>query len=678
MLNLKYKLLLFFIICFFNFWIPSLFAESSIDHAVLVTVTTDSLPTPRIILHFPHDTSALEYTISRKLKTDSDWTYTLAVLPGTDSLFTDSSIIVGTGYEYKLKKKLKEFDAFFYAYAGIKLPETDNRGIALLLVDSTMNMPLDTELTTFENDLRGDGWRVIRDIAPRAEKFNSSAVQSTKKIITNEFSKNDSDIKAIILIGRIAVPYSGNSALDGHPDHKGAWAADLYYGELDGKWTDNVVNNTQASRPENRNVPGDGKFDQIVIPSDVDIPVGRIDFYNLPGISMSEADLLKQYLDKDHKYRHNIITAPERGIITDGFWMYDNEAFASEAWMNFSALMGPMNVDSGDFRYGLQDKSYKWSYGCNSGSYNSVYATAYVFDFDTLLYHSIFTILFGSYLGDWDSQDNIMRAALASKPSILTCCWASRPFWYFHHMGLGETIGYSTLLSQNNQYLYESSGVLGYRMTHTALMGDPTLREHIVPPPSNLQILSTAISTNSASVDMKWDASPDSGVTGYNVYWATGYNNKFVKINQSPVTDTVFTDRLPAPGENIYMVRALKLEKAATGSYYNQSEGIFKETDLPKINFSSLTAPVMNFYPNPVSDRLYIAFLQQLTTQFELGIFDMNGKLIRVIGAGRIPPGRYFYTWDLKDINDAKVSAGIYFVRYLTSEGITTLKVYVE
>jgi hypothetical protein len=676
---IKERILIIVILLSAFFGNSFLFAESSIDHAVLVSITTDSLPTPRITLHFPYDTAALEYTISRKFKQDNDWRDTLAILPGSDSIFTDSTITIGIGYEYKLKKKLKDYDAFFYAYAGIKLPETDDRGIALLLVDSTMNIPLDSELTVFESDLRGDGWRVIREIAPRTEQYNSSAVQRTKIIIKDEYIRNDSDIKAIILFGRIAVPYSGNSALDGHvPDHKGAWVADLYYGELDGIWTDYLVNNTEATRPENKNVPGDGKFDQIVIPSDVDIPVGRIDFFNLPGMSASETELLRQYLNKEHGYRQGIITANDKGLITDGFWMYDNEAFASEAWMNFSALLGPINVDSGNYHDGLTGKSYKWSYGCNSGGYNSVYATAYVPDFNKDLFNGIFTVLFGSYLGDWDSQDNIMRVAIASKPSILTCCWASRPFWYFHHMGLGETIGYSTLLSQNNQYLYESSGVLGYRMTHTALMGDPTLREHVVAPPSNLEILSTTINQNSASIDMKWETSPDTNVIGYNVFWASDYNNKFFKVNPSLVTDTEFTDRLPAPGRNLYMVRAVKLEQTPTGSYYNQSEGIFKETDLPKINFSSLTAPIMNFYPNPVFERLYIAFLQQISTRFELAIYDMSGRLIRIIGAGRIPPGRYLYTWDLKDINYAKVATGIYFVRYLTTEGITTLKVYVK
>ena len=54
-------------------------------------------------------------------------------------------------------------------------------------------------------------------------------------------------------------------------------------------------------------------------------------------------------------------------------------------------------------------------------------------------------------------------------------------------MALGESIGYATKLSQNNNALYYH----GYfnasvRKIHIALMGDPTLRMHVVKPPSNL------------------------------------------------------------------------------------------------------------------------------------------------------------------------------------------------
>ena len=53
-------------------------------------------------------------------------------------------------------------------------------------------------------------------------------------------------------------------------------------------------------------------------------------------------------------------------------------------------------------------------------------------------------MLFGSWLGDWDSEDNIMRAVLATPDYGLTCAWSGRPHWFLQHMALGEPIGFST------------------------------------------------------------------------------------------------------------------------------------------------------------------------------------------------------------------------------------------
>ena len=48
-------------------------------------------------------------------------------------------------------------------------------------------------------------------------------------------------------------------------------------------------------------------------------------------------------------------------------------------------------------------------------------------------------------------------------------------------MGLGETIGFSTLATQNNTGNYDFNNFPG--IVSIGLMGDPTLRMHIVAPP---------------------------------------------------------------------------------------------------------------------------------------------------------------------------------------------------
>jgi len=117
-----------------------------------------------------------------------------------------------------------------------------------------------------------------------------------------------------------------------HPSHLGAWPADLYYGDVNGIWTDNSVNKTDSDDPRNDNIPGDGKFDQSNIPSPVELEVGRVDMFDLPAFNpRSEKDLLRQYLIKDHNFRHKLVTTVRRGLVRDNFGDLSGDAPAVDA-----------------------------------------------------------------------------------------------------------------------------------------------------------------------------------------------------------------------------------------------------------------------------------------------------------------------------------------------------------
>ena len=157
---------------------------------------------------------------------------------------------------------------------------------------------------------------------------------------------------------------AGSAAADGHtgppnptPDHRGAWAADAYYGDTnDVLWTDVTVSYTAPLR-RNEQLPGDGKFDNNFIPSALELAVGRVDFARMPdfyyatkGPQKSEIDLLVQYLKKDHHYRHKQVTFTERAVVNGAFgYTFDNAIYAN-ALRNGSRWFGiePGNVVEGD------------------------------------------------------------------------------------------------------------------------------------------------------------------------------------------------------------------------------------------------------------------------------------------------------------------------------------------
>src|SRR5205807_6962433 len=147
----------------------------------------------------------------------------------------------------------------------------------------------------------------------------------------------------------------------------------------------------------------------------------------------------------------------------------------------------------------LSSNAYLWAYGCGPGSFTSIgglgNSDGYHDGVTTELYKgdpkAAFTLLFGSWLGDWDSEDNFQRAVLASPSYGLTCACSGRPHWFLQHMALGETIGFGARLTQNNGPggLYRNQMNNCASQIHIALMGDPTLRMHVVAPPSGLSSL---------------------------------------------------------------------------------------------------------------------------------------------------------------------------------------------
>ncbi|MGB8168330.1 MAG: fibronectin type III domain-containing protein, partial [Chthoniobacteraceae bacterium] len=559
--------------------ITSASGQESRVRAVEIRATIRQAP-PRIVLQWndPANAPLLSQKIYRRTTTTAAWTE-LAPLAPTAKSYTDNAVAFGSRYEYFV---YRVYDgppgtASGWLSAAIRAPLVAERGKVILLVDDTMAGPLATELAQFISDLTGDGWFVIRQDISR-----NAAVPSVRAAVQAIYNDDPPNTAALILFGHIPVPYSGDYAADGHPDHRGAWPADAYYGDIDGVWTDTTVDSTGASRSENHNIPGDGKFDQSSIPSDVELAVGRVDLSLMPVFGVSETELLRQYLQRDHQFRHRLgaySSIPRRALIDDTFGFFAGEAFAATGWRSFSALFGSANVRALDWFATLPTQKYLCACGCGPGQgYSGATGVGSVHDFAAEHSLSVFNFLFGSYFGDWNNQDNFLRAPLGGTAASLglTSAWAGRPHWFVHPMGLGETIGACTRLAQNNLTSFPS----GYeannteRGVHIALMGDPTLRLHPVKPPTNL-----VAKPGANVITLSWRAGGDSPVEGYLVSRASSPLGPFVRLRGGVAAGTSFADRSVEPGVSYsYMVRAVKKETTPSGSYLNPSQGAFSGT----------------------------------------------------------------------------------------------------
>lgn len=625
------------------------YAQTAADYAVMLTSEVTENP-PSITLHWNTYAKARSYTVYRKTDNATLWGTAIAILDSTATSYTDNNVVQDSAYEYRVSRTAATggAPAEGYIYSAIKLHATDYRGKLLLIVDDTFTDSLSTEINQLMKDISGDGWSVVRHDVSR-----NAPVTSVKSIIVNEYNADPLNTKAVLLLGHVPVPYSGLMNPDGHTDHRGAWPADAYYADVDGKFTDLTVNDSSASRTENRNKPGDGKFDQTVIPSQLELQVSRIDLSNMPAFPKTEKQLLQQYLNRAHDYKVKNFSTVQRGLVDDNFGAFSGEAFASCAWRNFSPLLGDTAIYAKDFFSTLRSENYLWSYGCGGGSYTSCGGVGNTNNFVTDSVKTVFTMLFGSYFGDWDSNNNFLRAPLASPGLALTSCWAGRPYWNFHHMVLGKNIGFSELTTHNNYYRYFYSYNYGIGYMHIALMGDLTLRQHIIAPPSDIQF---TFPTGGSSVLINWTPSPDT-VDGYYVYRSTEPFGKYDRVTPSILTATEFVDTPPSGGSYYYYAKAVKWENTPSGSYLNTSIGTGGSVAIILSSVSHLKKEESDFmlFPNPASERLLM-----------LSNAPMSGTIQLQNALGQIIFSKEISETSQTEIDVKDLSQGVYFLSLKT------------
>jgi hypothetical protein len=515
-----------------------------------------------IILRWTEESNANGYVIRKRPAGQGNFIQ-IASLDQNALSYRDENIEIGTAYEYEVRKNFTHDgstgNGFGYAWGGIELPVRHHRGTILLMCEEEAHQRMTTKIERWKSDLESDGWTVIIRTAPR-----DAIPPQIKSIIQTEYQNSDRELTTVCLFGRIPVPYSGNIFPDGHPDHQGAWPADVYYADMDGSWTDQFVNITVANAGRHHNVPGDGKFDQSQIPSDAELEIGRIDFANMPAFALSEMQLLEQYLDKNHAFRNGQVQMPRRALIQNNFPSFA-EAFGQTALNNFSRFFGIENVAYLPYRSTLQQEAYLWSYGCGPGGYTSTGGVINTNNFTTDSIQSVFTVLFGSYFGDWDSQNNMLRAPLASRGPTLTNIWAGRPVWHLQHMAAGQHIGASTRLTQNNSFFPTGFGA---RFIHVALMGDPSL--HMYP---YIAIQELSAQTDNYNVRLSWTPEDEYQNGSFYVYRKSEDQHSFELLHEEALQTHEYIDSCVMAGQYSYMVRAVKEEKTGSGSFMNLSIG---------------------------------------------------------------------------------------------------------
>jgi hypothetical protein len=563
-------------------------ADSTWVYAVQISAVVQTSP-PQITLHWePDQYGANSYTIYRKSRDATSWGNPIATLSGGTTSYSDSNVSVGATYEYKIFKDASlGYKGYGYIYSGINADIIENRGKLILIVASNIAGSLAGELDRLKNDLIGDGWQVIRhDVSV------SDTPSAVRNVIAADYNADPGNVKAVFLFGHVPILQSGLLDYDSHGLR--AMPADGFYGDMNNDW------------------PTDPSTSPSFIPSDVKLMVGRVDMYDMPGIGAStawgsETDLLRQYLNKDHNWRFKLLTVPRRALMANRIGDINGIAPAATGYRTFEPLVGPGNTTEANIQDNAPSNqrwisyvtsgAYLWTFGCGGGGdtfvselgLHGTYFDVWSTDIVGQQAKAIFVMLDGSHFGNWDHEDNILRAVLATPTYGLTACLAGGPHWYLHHMGLGEPIGFGTRVTMNNSTLYQNQSNYLARAVYIGLMGDPALRMEQVAPPSGLNA-----SSANGKVALSWSASADASA-GYHVYRSPWPDGPFVRVSGSGITGKAFNDS-PGTGTYTYMVRAITLQINPSGSYYNPSQGIFAivansgTTSVPPITVQAVRA----------------------------------------------------------------------------------------
>ncbi|HUS37470.1 MAG TPA: hypothetical protein VM680_19135 [Verrucomicrobiae bacterium] len=518
---------------------------------------------------------AARYKISRR--TGNDGWSEVATVGGSETGWTDSNVAASQRYEYRIIKETNDgYLGHAYLAAGIRASMLEDTGKVLLLVRDNIAGAIGGELEQFRKDLIAEGWEVLRqDIS------GGATPPQVRAAIQAVYNNTGGSLRQVILVGHIAVAYSGNIMPDGHANHKGAWPADGYYADVNGTWTDSSVNTKTAERESNWNVPGDGKFDQGEYPAELKLAVGRIDFsdmtcYANKANARSEVDLTRQYFNKNHAYRMGQWQIARRGLVLDNFGLRDTNGVSASAWANFAAYFGASansRMDLNTYFSRLTSETALWTWSAGGGSYYYSSGVGTSDDFALKDVNVVFFLSLGSYFGDWNNESNWLRAALGSG-KILASVYSGIPRGNFHKMALGGTIGESFLITQNNNF---SDGYLpdtqGTHEVHQALLGDPTLRMS-----QYRGAMWFSGHADPGVAVLNWTRTyEDPSYVGAHVYRATSADGPFVRITANPLAGDSYTDRSAPLGAYWYMLRGVYNEQSGSGTFQNLGRGSFTD-----------------------------------------------------------------------------------------------------
>jgi hypothetical protein len=575
--------------------------------------------------------NAFPYRVFRREFREYNWKL-IGVIAPNQTEFVDFFAQEGGRFDYQLRAdKMEYFDTKpnFYIIDGMASFNADvfeEGKTFLLVIEEGMRSKIADSLEAYKQALREDGYRVVEVEAPRHLETggygtnwnwslsqvntikNKEAVAKTKQTIKDIYIKEKGSLAAVLLIGHVAVPYTGFDMPDGHAENRGAWPADSYYTDMSGSWPDIIDRYTPAEIAvmnwQNINTSNDGKFDVDTFPGKMEFVIGRIDFSNLnyEREGTSEAELVRRYFVKNIAYRkarlttqYRAIFAEERsfppghnrGRITLNRFFNENES-ASVLFPRYSATSDSPIYNVPEY---MANKTTTWLSARGFGSMDHSEGIIESSQFKAGLGKNvIFWNLYGSYFGNMflasggsapdKLYDDLLRMPIASsspdpvssKEWGLVSVWGQ--MWLNQRMVLGDSIGQAQKLSLESWRDYLSP--VPFDPAYN-ILGDPTLKLYVADPILDLKKSKMAVGVVNGikSFELTWKPSNNPDIIGYHVYEALTPEGHFRRLTSKPIVGSRFFVR--SDQRKLYLVRAIQRVNSKFGNFNILGSGAIVE-----------------------------------------------------------------------------------------------------
>lgn len=87
-----------------------------------------------------------------------------------------------------------------------------------------------------------------------------------------------------------------------------------------------------------------------------------------------------------------------------------------------------------------------------------------------------------------------------------------------------------------------------------------------------------------------------------------------------------------------------------------------------------LATRIASVYPNPFNPSTTIALDLAADGPVKLEIFDVRGRLVKIVGSGTMAAGRHHLVWDGTGRDGRGVPSGTYFCRLVAGQTTQTMK----